>query len=391
MTRVFERPQPGGGTRVLVLGASAYPHALEGSLRIPKLTPISSAGRSALDFADHIINDWRDRLVRPLMSVDLLVDLPDAPGGAAFQRPDGSSNVVGPPTFDNIQEARRRWMDQASPNDCLIFYCCGHGIYLPANGSTFLTADFGRNEDNPWRDAIALDDFALALGDYPPRQQWLIFDCCNNTPTEALRAMGATADPILQVTAGLRSQMTQSHGPMSQVTLTSSTPGAQSFGKTGRASRFMEAFLEACGGSACRSNQDGKWWVDQQGLENAISTYSQRVAPLEEEAYFTFPRLTRTDAAEVPRLLYHEDRPRCTLLVRSAPAHRLKQANLTISNPQTSAVVGNQAASADALARYRVNVDPYVSYNLKAAFQSGELTKQVFALPPLASALFEVP
>ena len=53
MTRVFERPQPGGGTRVLVLGASAYPHALEGSLRIPKLTPISSAGRSALDFADH--------------------------------------------------------------------------------------------------------------------------------------------------------------------------------------------------------------------------------------------------------------------------------------------------------------------------------------------------
>ena len=91
MTRVFERPQPGGGTRVLVLGASAYPHALEGSLRIPKLTPISSAGRSALDFADTSSNDWRDRLVRPLMSVDLLVDLPDAPGGAAFQRPDESA------------------------------------------------------------------------------------------------------------------------------------------------------------------------------------------------------------------------------------------------------------------------------------------------------------
>jgi hypothetical protein len=301
MTRVFERAEPNGGSRVLILGASAYLHASEGSVRVPKLAPISSAGKSALDFAGHIINDWKDRLVRPLMSVDLLAYLPDAPAGTTFRQPNAPDLVVEPPTFANVLQAQARWMQNATANDCLIFYCCGHGIYLPAAGSTYLTASFGCNEGNPWRDAIALDDFALALGDYPPRQQWLIFDCCNNTPTEALRAMGAAADPILQVTAGLRNQMTQNYGPLSQVTIASSTPGAQSFGKTGRASRFMEAFLEACSGPGCRSNSDGKWWIDQQGLENAISTYCQRVASLDEEAYFTFPRLTRTDAADTTR------------------------------------------------------------------------------------------
>lgn len=391
MTRVFERDQPGGGTRVLIVGASAYTDALEGTDLVPKLTQISSASKSALDFASHVIGKWQDRFIRPLMTVDLLVDLPQAPDGATFQLSDESTVALEPPTLANILQARKKWMENAGPQDCLIFYCCGHGIYLPASGSTFLTASFGSDDGNPWRDAIALDDFALALGDFPPRQQWLIFDCCTNTPSDALKAMGANADPLIQLVAGKRNQMMRDHGPLSQVTLTSSTPGALSFGKVGRASRFMEAFLEACSGPGCRSNTDGKWWVDQQGLENAISSYSQRIAAPEEEAYFKFPRLTRTDAEEVPRLLYHDERPQCTLLVRSAPAHRLKQATLTIRNPNTLAVVGNQAAGADALPRYRISVDPYVTYELKAAFEAGEFTKQVFALPPLASTLFEVP
>jgi hypothetical protein len=390
MTRVYEQAQPEGGTRVLILGASAYTHARQGTDPVPQLAQISSAGKSALDFASHIIGEAGSRLIRPLMSVDLLVDLPDAPDGAAFQLTNGENVNLAPPTFANILQARKDWMENCGPNDCLIFYCCGHGIYLPASGASFLTASFGSDDGNPWRDAIALDDFALALGDYAPRQQWLIFDCCTNTPSDALRAMGANADPLIQLTAGKRNQMTQLHGALSQVTITSSTPGAQSFGKTGRASRFMEAFLEACRGAGCRSNVDGKWWVDQQGLENAIASYSQRVAVPEEEDYFTFPRLTRTDAAEVPRLLYHDGMPRCTLLVRSDPAHRLRQANLTIQD-RAEAIVGTQSRGADALPRFRLSVDPYQIYKLTAAFPATALTKSVFALPPSASAVFEVP
>jgi hypothetical protein len=389
MTRVFDQPRNGGGTRILIVGASAYPHARTAKPRVPKLPSISSAAKSALDLASNAIGSWVNRFRQPLVSVDLLVDTPNSPQGYSFATPGQAPVVLDPPTLPNVKAARKTWMNGATAADVLLFYCCGHGIWLPATGSTFLTASFGEDEDNPWPSTIALDDFALALGEYPPRQQWLIFDCCNNTPTEALKAMGARADPLLTSVEGQRRAMEQAFGPLAQVTIASSTPGALSFGKEGRASRFMEAFLEACAGGGCRRMTDGKWWVDQQGIEEAMATYRLRIASVEEEDYFTFPRLTRTDAAEVPRLLSHDRKPACTLLVRSQPPNRLKQANLTIRCRPTTQVVGNQASSATALARFRLNVAPWLDYDLEAAFGTGLVAKEVFAMPPLVDTLFE--
>jgi hypothetical protein len=202
--------------------------------------------------------------------------------------------------------------------------------------------------------------------------------------------MGARADPLLVSVEGQRQAADTDHGLLSQVTVTSSSPGALAFGKEGRPSRFMEAFLEACNGAGCRKMSDGKWWVDQQGIEEAISTYPLRVAPIEEEAYFTFPRVTQTDAAEVPRLLGWDTKPTCTLLVRSKPPNRLKQAALTIRCRMTSQIVGEQKAGAAALARYRLSVSPWLDYDLVAAFD-GEpkpAERAVFALPPLAETTF---
>ena len=387
MTRVFDKPRDGGGTRILVLGASAYSHAAVQKLRVPKLNPISSASFSALEFARKAIACWEDRFYRPLASIDLLVDTPDKPDGAIFRSPDSTDHTLDPPTMINVKDARRAWMEDAGPNDVLIFYCCGHGIWLPATGRTFLTSSFGKDADNPWADTIALDDFAFALGEYAPRQQWLIFDCCNNTPTDVLKAMAARADPILVSAEGQRKVMEKA-GLLSQVTVASSSPGAQSFGKDDRPSRFMEAFLEACDGSGCRRLTDGKWWVDQQGIEEAIATYRLRVAPLEEEDYFLFPRITQTDAADVPRLLWHDKKPPCTLVVRSLPPFRLKQAALTIKCRPTDKKVGEQKAGAEASARYRLQVNPWLDYDLKAVFDTGEVNKETFAIPPLAETLF---
>jgi hypothetical protein len=388
MTRVFDNARADGGTRLLVLGASAYPHAQTAKLRVPKLSAISSAATSALKFAYQAIDRWENQFPKSLTSVDLLVDTPEARNGATFTDPSGHAFKLEAATMKNVKDARKAWMLRASADDVLVFYCCGHGIWLPATGRTFLTASFGADEDNPWPDTVALDDFAFALGEHAPRQQWLIFDCCNNTPTEALKAMGARADPLLAITEGQRMAAETAYGLLSQVTVSSSSPGAQSFGKDGRPSRFMEAFLEACEGSGCRRHIDGKWWVDQQGIEEAIATYRVRVAPVEEEDYFTFPRVTQTDAADVPRFLGRDEKPKCTLLVRSKPPHRLKQAALTIRCRSTTEIVGSQQAGPAALARYRLSVNPWLDYDLEATFDTGPIARESFAIPPLAETMF---
>ena len=388
MTRIFDKPRAGGGTRLLVLGASTYPYAKTARLRVPKLSTISSAATSALQFAFHAISRWENLFPKPLASVDLLVNTPDMPDEAPFTSPSGQAFKLDAPTMANVKTARRAWMAQAGAQDVLIFYCCGHGIWLPATGRTFLTASFGSDEDNPWPDTVALDDFAFALGEHSPRHQWLIFDCCNNTPTEALKAMAARADPLLTSTEGQRRAAENANGLLSQVTIASSSIGAQSFGKDGRPSRFMEAFLEACEGAGCRRQTDGKWWVDQLGIEEAIATYRLRVAPVEEEDYFTFPRVTQTDAAEVPRLLGRDDKPLCTLLVRSRPPHRLKQAALTIRCRCTAAIVGSQNAGPKALARYRLSMPSWLDYDLEASFDTGLIAREAFAIPPLVESMF---
>jgi hypothetical protein len=383
MTRIFDQPSPGGGTRLLILGASAYPEAMVAKTRVPQLTQISSAAISALNFAFQAIQ-WRDRFPKLLASIDLLVNTPAAPGGATFTAPDGTSHQLDAPTMANVKAARRDWMQGVEAEDVLLFYCCGHGIWLPAASRTFLTASFGEDEDSPWSDAIALDDFAFALGEHEPRQQWLIFDCCSNTPPIALAAMRARGEPLLDSSLGQRSAMVKAHGPLTQVIVASSSPEALSFGKVGRASRFMEAFLEACTGAGCTSMTNGTWWVDLQGLERAMATYGLRVAPPEEEDYFTFARAIQTDATEVPRLLALDAKPQCTLLVRSVPPQRLATADLAIRCGGQE--VGSQKAGPGALARYRIAVSPWVDYELEAKFATGSVTRSMFAVPPLADA-----
>ena len=388
MTRVYDVPRQGGATRLLVLGAAAYPFAGQARTRVPKLADIPSAGRSALSFAYRAIERWQHEFVRPLASVDLLVNAVDAPDGTRFTDPAGQGFALESPSLDRIKTARRAWMQGAGPNDVLIFYCCGHGIWLPSTGRTFLTTSFGEDDENPWPATIALDDFAFALAEYAPRQQWLIFDCCSNTPSAALRAVTARADPLLVSVEGARGAIELQYGMLSQVIVASASPGAKSFGKVGRCSRFMEAFLEACDGSGSRRQADGKWWVDQVGIEEAIATYRLRVAPIEEEDYFTFPRVTQTDAPEVPRFLGRETRPNCILLIRSEPPYMLKRANLTVRCRITSNVVGTQPAGAAALARYRLPVDPWREYDIEARYADNLVPRSAFAIPPLADVMF---
>ncbi len=393
MTIVFSEPDPqklaNGGTRVLILGAGTYSLAQAGAARVPILEDISSATRSARDFADQVLGGWRNRFEKPLASVDLLLNSPGSPEGETYVAPGEQARAVDPPTVANIKAAvRNRWLKDAGPDDVLIFYCCGHGIWLPSTGRTFLASDFGDPED-PWPQAVALNDFAFALGSRPPRKQWLILDCCANSPTEALKAISPRPDKLIAADTGDRGAAVAAHGQLSQATLFSSSIDAQAFGKANRASRFMEAFVEACEGSAylAQDNQ-GRWWADRPGLEAAISTYGRRVAKTAERDYFTFPVVSETDAQDIPRLLFQANRPNCILLARSEPSDRLLDASLKVSTPPSTDAIGGQASGLKAQARYRQAVPAYSLCRVEAAFPDGPQVIERLALPPLLEAVF---
>jgi hypothetical protein len=378
-----------GGTRVLILGAGTYPLAQAGAARVPILEDISSATKSAVDFADRVLGGWRERFERPLASVDLLLNGPGSPDGETYRPPGREAVTVDPPTLANIKAAvRNRWLKGAGPKDVLVFYCCGHGIWLPSTGRTFLASDFGDEED-PWPQAVALSDFGFALGEKAPRSQWLILDCCANAPTEALKAIAPRPDKLLGADTGGRAATVASHGPLSQATLFSSSVEAKAFGKAKRASRFMEALIEACEGSAyVAQDSQGRWWADRQGLENAISTYGRRVAKTAERDYFTFPIVSETDAQDIPRLLFRDGEPTCTLVARSEPADRLLAAQLTVTSPPSPEVIGSQAPGLAAQARYRQPVPAYTMCKVEAAFPDGPKVIQRLALPPLLETIF---
>ncbi len=352
------------------------------------LPDIPSAAKAATDVAADAISDWRGRLVKPLKSVDLLVCDPANPDGITWSPPGSAALQLQAPTLAAIKIARDDWLAGATGDDMLLFYCCGHGIWLPSASRTFLASDFGADGDDPWSSAIALEDFALALPEKPPRLQWLFFDCCANTPPDVLEAQRARATPLIQSQLGQRKVMEELYGEVAQVTVSASRADA-AFGKDGRGSRFSEALLEACTHSGYREQgDDGRWWLDQASLDAAMASYSDRVAAIEEADYFNFTRLTVTDAQSPPRLLSRIDPPNCMMFVNSDPMQRLKQGDLTIRCVESAQNVGGQAAGAAALARFRQEVAPWKHYEVAAQFPEGAQMQTRFAQPPIARAKF---
>ncbi|MBZ9735761.1 caspase family protein [Mesorhizobium sp. CA18] len=386
--RIFTNPQAGGSVRVLVLGAGHYPLAQLSKPKVPKLADIASAARSAVEFAAHILTDWRPMLGKPLASVDLLVNTAQDPDGVTFGVEGVGPVKVEAPTLDNIIAARTSWLDGAMASDTLIFYCCGHGIWLPSVAKTFLASDFGSDEDAPWPKAISLDAFAQGLGDKAPREQWLIFDCCANIPPEALRDANPTPNPLVSTTSGLRTAMIDVHGPLIQATIASASLGLEAYGRQDGRSRLMDVFVEACQDAGFRDQaNDGRWWITLQSLENAMSTYRYRVAPPQDRDYYTFSRLTSSDAPDIPRLMVRDKPAACTLLVTSDPALRLKQCNLDIYQHETR--VAGQAAGATAQERFRHIVEPFEKYRVDAQWpQQAVESRERMALPPLTEVNF---
>jgi hypothetical protein len=391
MSRIFEEVQEHGGVRLLILGAGHYPNAQASKPKVPKLADIGSASRSAVDFATKALTDWRTLFRKPIASVDLLVNDSAHADGITFVCDGITQKKVEAPTLANIIAARTQWLTGVGKDDVLVFYCCGHGIWIPTLGRTFLASDFGADPDSVWPNAISLDSLVDGLGDKAGREQWLIFDCCANLPPQALRNSHPAANPLVEQTEGLRQTMIDTYGPLVQAVIASSSLGAKAFGVTGGRSRFLDVFIEACAGAGFQDQgSDGRWRLSLQGLEAAMSSYRFRVAKFEDRDYYTFARLTTSDAERAPVLMVRDEPASCTLLVTSDPPIKLKQCALDIF--RAGARIDGQAPGPAAEERFRRTVDPYEMYKIDAVWPT-ELahppqSKERRALPPLTEVIF---
>ncbi len=387
MTVLRSDTPDGGGVRVLILGAGHYPHAQATRPMVPRLADIASARKSAVDFTTHIFTDWAERFEKPISFVELLANDATQPDGVEFSC-DGIAPVqVDAPTIANILAARSRWLDAAGPGDILLFYCCGHGIWLPSASRTFLASDFGIDDESVWPNAVALDDFIVGLAEKPPRSQWLLFDCCANTPGEVLRQAKPAANPLVTFLHGRRKAMTDLHGALSQAVIASASPGTEAFGRTGGRSRFMDVFIDACSDAGFREpDAAGRAMLTLQSLELAMSTYRDRIAAIEDYDYYSFSRLTTSDAPEPPLLMRRDAPGQCILLVTSDPAIRLRSCELAIYHQQ--ALIAGQSGP-DAVERFRSHVAAYEHYDVRAGWPE-EPPQQVrrLALPPLTEVKF---
>lgn len=391
MTRVYESDQPGGGTRVLVLGAGHYPFAQHTQPKVPKLADIGSAAQSAVDFATQALTHWRSLFRKPLAYVDLLINDAANPDGITFTCEGVAERTVQAPSMANIRRARGTWLDDAGPNDTLIFYCAGHGIWLPSATRTFLTTDFGSDPETVWPDAISIDLFIEGIAEKSPREQWLIFDCCANSAPQALQNARPAASPLVESVIGRRKAMVDLYGSLAQAVVASASTGAPAFGRPNGRSRFMDVFIEACSGPGFSGQcEDGRWELNVQSLEEAMATYRFRIAAPEDDPYYTFTRLITTDAAAPPILMVRPVPAPCLLLVTSDPAIRLKQCQLDILRDGTR--IDGQQAGPQAEERFRRRVDPYEFYNVTAQWPPNlafpARNERRIALPPLTKVKF---
>lgn len=371
----------------MVLGAGHYPFAQASRPKVPKLANISSAAQSAIDFAKYALTDWRPLFGKPLASLDLLVNDAEYPEGLTFTCAGVEPTQVEAPTLANIISARGSWLQDIKSSDTLVFYCCGHGIWLPSVGNSFLASDFGVDEESPWPNAISLDALAQGLADKAPREQWLFFDCCASTAPQALRDTNPAPNPLVSTTYGMRKTVTDLYGPLVQAKVASASPGSDAFGRENGRSRFMDVFVEACEDAGFRDQAgDDRWWLTLQGLETAIYTYRFRVASPQDREYYHFSRVTHTDSTETPRLFVRDKPAACTLLVSSEPSLRLKQCDLNIYLQKTR--IDGQSAGPDAQERFRRVVEPFWNYRVDAHWPEGLQTRERYALPPLSEVIF---
>jgi hypothetical protein len=265
VTRWLFGDQAQPGSHALVVGVGDYPALLGGTGPLyPKhggMGQLTSAPASALAFTSWLTDPRGYRsATSPLRSLELLIS-----GGPvdAFQPPGASLKTVTRATFASYRQAILDWHARAteSARNRTIFYFCGHGI-LGGLNTSLLLEDFGIDAQAALDSAHDFTLFHLAMDQCKAREQLYLVDACRVASTIVLHSAGNYGRPILTPD---KPTTPKRKPPVVYSTL----PGAAAYGRTGKASFFTEALLEALdGGGAGKIAQ--QWRILPSVLYRAV-------------------------------------------------------------------------------------------------------------------------
>lgn len=115
-----------------------------------------------------------------------------------------------------------------------------------------------------------------------------------------------------------------------------------------------------------------------------MASYKDRVASFEDKGYYTFSRLTTSDAENPPVLMVRDTPADCTLLVTTEPLGKLAQCTLDISQGGNSIV---KQAPPNTVVPFRHTVPSFEKYRVDAAWLPGNpfppQSAERRAMPPL--------
>ena len=161
-------------------GASPAVHGLVigvGNYVNPGAPSLAGTTASALAFADWLADEHTPPgFARG--SIDVLVSQPSG------QPVTWRGQTLDAPTTAKVGEAIDALHARVdpSPADMVVFYFCGHGIELGDLRSLLLEDVDLRSTTNPFRNAIAFDDFVDGMASCGPRQQVYVLDACRELP-----------------------------------------------------------------------------------------------------------------------------------------------------------------------------------------------------------------
>jgi hypothetical protein len=265
---------------VLVIGIGTYDH-LVGGVQVDDeiaegMEQLPSAATSARAITDWFLGGSFNNSEKPLASLGIVVS-EDQVGRYEHAGATKTGHDLPTGTAAAVEMAIEKWLERASshPDNLAIFYFSGHGIF--AGNSVLLCRDYGARRQNRFDGAINFNNLVEAMATKTPTFQVFLADACR-TPDSVSNMLtefkGAGRSAIAP------SPSTERGGTLARQSVhLASSPFTQSWARAEGLTIYADALIRALSGGGAQI--DMGMWVGTEGLQNALATYTARMAQRE--------------------------------------------------------------------------------------------------------------
>ncbi len=344
MTLIFRDDTIAGpATHAFVMGVGAYPFAKPDQGTKPELRTVRdlpSAADSAKLMCDWLL-DNRDKLVKPLASLEVLIS---DPGGAANRYVPRHAALTDSPidavTDDMVELAGERWVEALgkTPGNVAFFYACGHGANVASQPVVFLSDLNERPAGKAWSH-LNVGQVGLALRQMQGLESGFLFvDACGESVKNFTLAVMNGMQGTQFISVDLPSPTDRdkvcvlfaaSTGLLAHDAATDALlefEGRLEDAKDIRIGRFTQTLLKGLGGASARW-KNGKWIIDGSNLSSDFKDLQRAYFPEWSDKPFEpsqFPYQNDHFA------IVHPEAPRLPVLVMTNPDALMGELDLRI-------------------------------------------------------------